>query len=160
MMLSLFLTMATLFLIGTHLPWTLVGPQNQDRPHKPVHSSAQPSTSPSLPDVREPLRRRAPDELLKDIHTDIQFHQNRRSPLADIKTGPSRATVDPWKVWVRWVSEDHFYPKESFNSSEMNSILHALATSPITEFGLGYKGTQLKATMMLGEQRTVFKPKR
>ncbi len=165
MMLSLFLTMMILFLIGTHLPWTVADPQKQDQTPKVVdlHSSAQPSISPSLPDIIKRLKRPDPDEILKIIQLEHMqlpnFPQNGRSPLSSIKSSP-KATVDPWKVWGRWVSEDYFYPEGAFNSSEMNSILQALAMSQITEFGLGYKGTQLKTTMMLGHQRTVFKPKR
>ena len=43
----------------------------------------------------------------------------------------------------------------------MDNILVALASSPVTQFDLGHRGTQLKATLYLeGGQRTVFKPKR
>lgn len=67
---------------------------------------------------------------------------------------------DPWKIWSQWVKPDHLYPEDKFYSDEMNHILNTMATAQLTSFGLGYKGTQLKASMMLGKQRTVFKPKR
>lgn len=66
-----------------------------------------------------------------------------------------------WATWNRWVTSDSLYPANAFNSKEMDHILTAMATSPITSFGVGHKGTQLKATLMLvGAQRGVFKPKR
>lgn len=67
---------------------------------------------------------------------------------------------DPWVIWSDWVVPDFLYPENSFESEEMNHILVTMATAPITSFGVGHKGTQLKATAMLGSQRTVFKPKR
>ena len=67
---------------------------------------------------------------------------------------------DPWRVWHSWVKQDHFYPEGAFMSEEMNSILHAMATYPITSFDVGHRGTQLKASMFLGQQRTAFKPMR
>lgn len=71
------------------------------------------------------------------------------------------ATFFPWEVWSSWVKPTKLYPVDSFYSPTMNSILSALSTSPITKFGIGYRGTQLKATMYLNKtQRTVFKPKR
>ena len=40
------------------------------------------------------------------------------------------------------------------------AILHSMATRKITQADVGYKGTQLKMTLMLeGGQRVVFKPK-
>ena len=67
---------------------------------------------------------------------------------------------DAWSVWREWVTPDFLYPDGAFNSDEMDDILRAMAASPITSWELGYKGTQLKTTAMLGNQRTVFKPKR
>lgn len=67
---------------------------------------------------------------------------------------------DPWTVWRGWVTADYLYPVNAFYSSDMNHILSAMASYPITSWGVGHKGTQLKATAMLGAQRVVFKPKR
>lgn len=67
---------------------------------------------------------------------------------------------NPWSIWHSWVQQDQFYPGDAFFSDEMNSILHAMATYPIKSFDVGHRGTQLKATMYLGEQKTVFKPMR
>ena len=76
-------------------------------------------------------------------------------------TSPSESPNDIWKMWRGWVKPDVFYAPDDFWSSEMTTLIHALATTPITLLDLGHRGTQLKATMYLqGEQRTVFKPKR
>lgn len=73
---------------------------------------------------------------------------------------PEIAELNPWAIWRGWVEENALYPKEVFYSDEMNHILATMATADITSFGLGSRGTQLKATAMLGAQKTVFKPKR
>ena len=85
--------------------------------------------------------------------------------LGDKEVGEKRVRVgeeerDPWKVWQSWVRQDHFYPEDAFWSEDMNSILNAMATYPITSFDVGHRGTQLKVSMLLGEQRTAFKPMR
>ena len=78
-------------------------------------------------------------------------------PVTTEFTSPTTA----WKIWADWVKPDVFYKQKDFWSSNMNSILVALASSPVTQFDLGHRGTQLKATLYLeGGQRTVFKPKR
>ena len=74
--------------------------------------------------------------------------------------GEREGGSDPWKIWQSWVKQDHFYPEDAFWSEEMNSILRAMATYPISSFDVGHRGTQLKASMFLGNQRTAFKPKR
>lgn len=81
--------------------------------------------------------------------------------LSEAKKNNAATTVSPWEVWASWVKPTKLYPVDNFHSSSMNSILSALSSSPVTKFGIGYRGTQLKATMYLnGSQRTVFKPKR
>ena len=74
--------------------------------------------------------------------------------------GEREGGSDPWKIWQSWVKQDHFYPEDAFWSEEMNSILRAMATYPISSFDVGHRGTQLKASMFLGNQRTAFKPMR
>ena len=86
---------------------------------------------------------------MQDESIDIEYE----NPLA-------AGERDPWKVWHSWVKQDHFYPEEAFFSEEMNSILHAMATYPITSFDVGHRGTQLKVSMFFGQQRTAFKPMR
>ena len=85
----------------------------------------------------------------------------KRSKRVDELSVPAEiAELNPWAIWRGWVEENTLFPKEVFYSDEMNHILATMATADITSFGLGSKGTQLKATAMLGTQKTVFKPKR
>ena len=84
----------------------------------------------------------------------------RHTPREKLSVPPDVAELNPWSIWRGWVEKESLYPPDVFYSDEMNHILNTMATGNITSFGLGVKGTQLKATVMLGEQRTVFKPKR
>ena len=106
-------------------------------------------------------------DLLNEL---VQRNSNRRenhspqtseeevenSDVAPLEEGKQ----DPWQMWHSWVKQDEFYPVGAFWSKDMNSILHAMATYPITSFDVGHRGTQLKASMFLGNQRTAFKPMR
>ena len=76
------------------------------------------------------------------------------------KVSPDVAQKVPWMIWQQWVKSDYLYPKDAFWSEDMNHIINSMATAPITSFGFGSKGTQLKASMQLGIQKTVFKPMR
>lgn len=65
---------------------------------------------------------------------------------------------DPWLTWKEMVSLRTLTPQAS---DGVNSILDALTFRPIVAAGIGYKGTQLKATLLLnGKQKVVFKPMR
>ncbi|XP_035685479.1 glycosaminoglycan xylosylkinase-like [Branchiostoma floridae] len=64
----------------------------------------------------------------------------------------------PWTIAASWVSSRHIYPEDA---EELGGILRAMATAEITHADVGYKGTQLKALLVLnGHQKAVFKPKR
>ena len=130
---SLFLTMSLLFLIGTQLSW----------PSK---------DSKSRNSIRE-------NNEVKEGNTESKSTPKSEGtfPLSEVTTVSRQ---DPWKIWNQWVKDNHLYPEDMFYSDEMNHILDTMATAQVTSFGLGYRGTQLKASMILGEQRTVFKPKR
>ena len=66
---------------------------------------------------------------------------------------------DPWRLWKEMVKARQLSSPDDPDS--INMILEGLTYKPIVAVGVGYKGTQLKATMMLeGKQRVVFKPKR
>ena len=95
------------------------------------------------------------DGLLKKLPS-----VNRRVRLDRLSVPPEIKELNPWSIWRGWVEENSLYPKEAFYSDEMNHILATMSTVDITSFGLGTRGTQLKATVMLGDQKTVFKPKR
>lgn len=93
----------------------------------------------------------------RDTHTTSSTYSTSPKNYTKNLTSPSEI----WKMWGGWVKPDVFYAPDDFWSSEMTTLIHALATTPITLLELGHRGTQLKATMYLqGEQRTVFKPKR
>lgn len=114
---------------------------------------------------------------MSEILKDLQFSDrrgDRGNPLdrrlseqlpnrqENDRVSPSDDKKDPWVIWQRWVRQDSLYPEGVFWSDEMDLILRSMATMPVTEFGVGYKGTQLKASMFLGpeRQRTSFKPMR
>ncbi|KAG2461943.1 glycosaminoglycan xylosylkinase [Polypterus senegalus] len=64
----------------------------------------------------------------------------------------------PWEVAAQWVGPREVYPDET---PELGAVLAAMATSRIERADVGYKGTQLKALLVLeGGQKVVFKPKR
>ncbi len=67
---------------------------------------------------------------------------------------------NPWDIWRRWVRQDRLYPEDVFWSDQMNHIINSMATAEITSFDVGYKGTQLKAGVLFGKQKAVFKPMR
>lgn len=74
---------------------------------------------------------------------------------------PGQLTTRPWEIWAKWVNSDVLYPSSVFYSSDMDMILRALSSYPIKSFDVGYRGTQLKATLLLaGNQKAVFKPRR
>lgn len=88
------------------------------------------------------------------------FRNTSNIQLSRLRVSADVAKRDPWRIWGLWVTADYLYPEGVIQSEEMNHILGTMATAPITSFDVGHKGTQLKATAMLGGQRTVFKPKR
>lgn len=64
----------------------------------------------------------------------------------------------PWEIAAQWVVPREVYPEET---PELGAIMHAMATKKIIKADVGYKGTQLKALLILeGGQKVVFKPKR
>lgn len=66
---------------------------------------------------------------------------------------------DPWTLWKGMVKSRQITVPGDDDS--MNMILEAMMYKPIVAAGVGYRGTQLKATLILeGKQRVVFKPMR
>lgn len=111
---------------------------------------------PRGPKLLDALVQRKTDELsvkLDQVMKDVNVGDGTEEP-------PLAVGQDPWTLWHSWVKQDHFYPNDAFWSEEMNSILHAMATYPITSFDVGHRGTQLKVSMYLNKQRTAFKPLR
>jgi len=84
-------------------------------------------------------------------------------PVKKISSSPvvTGSLKETWWLWQSWVREDTFYPEEVFPSGQMLHLLRVMASAAITEFGVGRKGTQLKASVVLeGQQKALFKPKR
>lgn len=66
---------------------------------------------------------------------------------------------DPWTLWKEMVKSRQI--TSPIDNDSVNTILEALMYKPIIAAGVGYRGTQLKATLILeGKQRVVFKPMR
>lgn len=66
---------------------------------------------------------------------------------------------DPWLIWKDMVKSRQITPPD--DTDAVNMILEAMMYKPVIAAGVGYRGTQLKATLTLeGKQRVVFKPKR
>ena len=66
---------------------------------------------------------------------------------------------DPWLIWKDMVKSRQITPPN--DSDAVNMILEAMMYKPVIAAGVGYRGTQLKATLTLeGKQKVVFKPKR
>ncbi|TRZ01662.1 hypothetical protein DNTS_006147 [Danionella cerebrum] len=64
----------------------------------------------------------------------------------------------PWEVAGQWVGPREVYPDET---PELAAVLNALSSARVERADVGYKGTQLKALLVLdGGQKVVFKPKR
>lgn len=64
----------------------------------------------------------------------------------------------PWEIASQWVGPREVYPEET---PELAAVLTAMSTARIERADVGYKGTQLKALLVLdGGQKVVFKPKR
>lgn len=64
----------------------------------------------------------------------------------------------PWEIASQWVGPREVYPEET---PELAAVLTSLGTARIERADVGYKGTQLKALLVLdGGQKVVFKPKR
>ncbi|XP_071821250.1 glycosaminoglycan xylosylkinase-like isoform X2 [Apostichopus japonicus] len=62
-----------------------------------------------------------------------------------------------WKKAASWVQSDQINLP---GAEELGSILHGMSTAKIKKADIGYKGTQLKARLVLeGGQMVVFKPK-
>lgn len=64
----------------------------------------------------------------------------------------------PWEIASQWVGPREVYPEDT---PELAAVLTSLSSARIERADVGYKGTQLKALLVLdGGQKVVFKPKR
>ncbi|CAH1780515.1 unnamed protein product [Owenia fusiformis] len=65
--------------------------------------------------------------------------------------------ISPWRFAARLVTSRQIHPD---NFPELGAILHEMSTRRILAADVGYKGTQLKLSLLLeGGQKVAFKPK-
>ena len=115
---------------------------------------------PRQPDLLKAMAQQDADVHAAKDTQPSQKDDDRPHEVMETQASPENGKRDPWKIWHSWVKQDEFYPRDAFWSEEMNTILRAMGTYPITSFGVGHKGTQLKVSMFLDKQRTAFKPMR
>ncbi|XP_006005129.1 glycosaminoglycan xylosylkinase [Latimeria chalumnae] len=86
------------------------------------------------------------------------FHRMMDSLRLELSPRLDHTLQSPWEIAAQWVVPREVYPEET---PELGAVLHAMATKKIVKADVGYKGTQLKALLILeGGQKVVFKPKR
>uniref|UniRef100_A0A671NGR0 Glycosaminoglycan xylosylkinase n=1 Tax=Sinocyclocheilus anshuiensis TaxID=1608454 RepID=A0A671NGR0_9TELE len=90
---------------------------------------------------------------------DLRDFRKMEASLALAKEARLTHTLQsPWEVAAQWVGPREVFPDET---PELAAVLNALATARVERADVGYKGTQLKALLVLdGGQKVVFKPKR
>lgn len=95
-------------------------------------------------------------EVIEKTRNDLTTSNVRTKNSQDFNV-----TKPPWELWQDMVRETELTERGSEGKSKLNAIVKALQTSPIIQMSVGYRGTQLKASMFLkGSQKIVFKPKR
>ena len=101
------------------------------------------------------------DEVLP-VDNEFQVKGSKRRIETTLKASSSDISYPSvWNMWRKWPSSLSILPENAFESMDLNRLLTAMAEAPINSFDVGYKGTQLKATVVLeGGQMVVFKPKR
>ncbi|XP_047560591.1 glycosaminoglycan xylosylkinase isoform X2 [Lutra lutra] len=86
------------------------------------------------------------------------FHRMMAGLRVELVPKLDHTLQSPWEIAAQWVVPREVYPEET---PELGAIMHAMATKKIIKADVGYKGTQLKALLILeGGQKVVFKPKR
>ncbi|XP_059136493.1 glycosaminoglycan xylosylkinase [Peromyscus eremicus] len=86
------------------------------------------------------------------------FHRMMTGLRVELVPKLDHTLQSPWEIAAQWVVPREVYPEET---PELGAIMHAMATKKVIKADVGYKGTQLKALLILeGGQKVVFKPKR
>lgn len=86
------------------------------------------------------------------------FHRMMASLHVELDPRLDHTLQSPWEIAAQWVVPREVYPEET---PELGAVMHAMTTKKIIKADVGYKGTQLKALLILeGGQKVVFKPKR
>lgn len=154
--LSVFLSILTIAAIARR-HW--IPPGTTPTPHIPRSSLETYPRKPRLHADSEAGHTQEVNHQTNKISNDGEKGRTRN--LQGRSSNLSSVDVDPWKLWHEWVKEESFYPEGAFHSGKMWRVLRAMSETPITKFGVGVRGTQLKASVVLqGGQKAVFKPKR
>ncbi|XP_017671203.1 PREDICTED: glycosaminoglycan xylosylkinase isoform X2 [Lepidothrix coronata] len=86
------------------------------------------------------------------------FHRMMAGLHVELDPRLEHTLQSPWEIAAQWVVPREVYPEET---PELGAVMHAMTTKRIIKADVGYKGTQLKALLILeGGQKVVFKPKR
>ncbi|KAG7260114.1 hypothetical protein CRUP_031397 [Coryphaenoides rupestris] len=90
---------------------------------------------------------------------DLQAYRKMEAGLLLSRAARLTNTLQsPWEVAAQWAGPREVYPEDA---PELAAVLTALSTARVERADVGYKGTQLKALLLLdGGQKVVFKPKR
>lgn len=109
-------------------------------------------------------------KVLRTLRQSNSLENDKRSKTTKVdqeftstvpKTTERLVIDNPWEVWKGMVTETRVSSNGTLGLLQVKAILKALRTAAIVDVGVGYRGSQLKASMFLeGNQRTVFKPKR
>ncbi|KAK2101120.1 Glycosaminoglycan xylosylkinase [Saguinus oedipus] len=98
------------------------------------------------------------DTLAANREDQRAFHRITTGLRVELAPKLDHTLQSPWEIVAPWVVPWEVYPEET---PELGAIMHAMATKKIIKSDVGYKGTQLKAFLILeGGQKVVFKPKR
>lgn len=112
--------------------------------------------------------------MLKDKSTTVGADKNRNDAKETTKSVATSNTFKTkslmldklskkpvWELWQEMVKVTEVTEPGEEGQLKVDAIVKALQTAPIIQTSLGFRGTQLKASMFLKDnQRTVFKPKR
>uniref|UniRef100_A0A8C2LGV2 FAM20 C-terminal domain-containing protein n=1 Tax=Cricetulus griseus TaxID=10029 RepID=A0A8C2LGV2_CRIGR len=83
------------------------------------------------------------------------FHRIMAGLWVELVPKLDHSQQSPWEIAAQWVVPQEVYPE----AGKMGATMHAMATKKIIKADVNYKGTQLKALLILGGQKVVFKPK-
>ncbi|XP_077463642.1 glycosaminoglycan xylosylkinase-like isoform X2 [Stigmatopora argus] len=90
---------------------------------------------------------------------DLQAFRKMEAGLSLMQGAQLNHTLQsPWEIASQWVGPREVYPEEA---PELAAVLTALSQARVERADVGFKGSQLKALLVMeGGQKVVFKPKR
>lgn len=130
---------------------------NQDAPHLTENKEAHPTLK-----VEGMLQEALP--VAEELHMQGKKTlavQDARIIAKESKLAKQIDYTSVWGMWLRWPQTEAVLPDGIYDTKNLSMLLQAMALAPIDQLDVGYKGTQLKASVLLrGGQMVVFKPKR